>query len=95
MPHRFTFVRAATPVRPPRAPLLSCLHPAVFVKPAPWSLALRAPDAGTKSSPAAAQGYRCARWRVFLIPVTPQPFWKQPDSDPSFRITFFYNIVNP
>jgi len=41
------------------------LHPAVFVGPAPWSLALRAPATGTKSSPAAAQGYRYARWRIF------------------------------
>ena len=40
-------------------------HPAVFVGPAPWSSCRsgEAPAAGTKSSPAAAQGYRCARWR--------------------------------
>jgi len=37
--------------RPPRAPLLSCLHPAVFVRPAPWSSCRsgEAPAAGTKT----------------------------------------------
>ncbi len=55
--------------RPPRAPLLSCLQPAVFVGPAPWSLALRAPAAGTKSAPPATQGYRCARWRKTCCPI--------------------------
>ncbi len=56
------------------------LHPAVFVRPAPWSLALRAPAAGTKSSPAAAQGYRFARWRIFFVcHLAPEIKRKRPD----------------
>ncbi len=59
------FMLAATPRRPSRAPLLSCLHPAVFVWRRAYASSSELGDsaAAQKLSPVAAQGYRFARWR--------------------------------
>ncbi len=62
--------------RPPRAPLLSCLHPAVFVGPAPWSSCRcgEAPGAGTKT-------FAGCRARIPLRPLA-----RQRPTSPAFNV---------